>query len=176
MVNGKGLSQAALGRALNLSGPAITKLKQQGMPVHSVEAAQAWRQARQNIAQRKRSPVTVSQPAAAPSRLSADGVTFDEWRTRRERAAALQSELDLAEQAGRLVDVDELRQVLARHYAAARDIALSLGARLAPILAAETDQLTVHQLLDAEAYRLLTEISGADDDLAARQKDGDAEA
>ena len=37
------LSQAAIGRAMNLSPPAITKLKKQGMPVHSLEAALAWR-------------------------------------------------------------------------------------------------------------------------------------
>lgn len=36
-------SQAALARALGLSPAAITKCKQQGMPVHSVQAAQAWR-------------------------------------------------------------------------------------------------------------------------------------
>lgn len=58
----KGMSQAELGRHLGLSPAAITKLKGQGMPVHSIEAAQAWREARQNVAQRKPAP-----PAAAAS-------------------------------------------------------------------------------------------------------------
>lgn len=39
----KQLSQAALARALGLSPAAITKFKARGMPIDSVEAAQAWR-------------------------------------------------------------------------------------------------------------------------------------
>jgi len=42
MVKGS-LSQAAIGRAMNLSASAMTKLKKQGMPMHSLEAALAWR-------------------------------------------------------------------------------------------------------------------------------------
>ncbi len=39
----KAPSQAAIGRALGLSPASITKCKQLGMPVHSVEAAGEWR-------------------------------------------------------------------------------------------------------------------------------------
>ena len=53
-------SQAAIGRALGLSPAAMTKLKKQGMPVDSVEAAQAWRVERQNVAQRKPVPAGCS--------------------------------------------------------------------------------------------------------------------
>lgn len=56
------LSQAAIGRALGLSPAAITKLKAKGMPVDSVESAQAWRVARQNVAQRKPLPVAAVTP------------------------------------------------------------------------------------------------------------------
>ncbi|NDP42326.1 MAG: hypothetical protein GZ089_06360 [Aromatoleum sp.] len=42
--NGK-LSQAALGRELNLSRAMVTKLKQRGMPIHSVTEAIDWRKA-----------------------------------------------------------------------------------------------------------------------------------
>jgi len=58
------MTQSDLGRALGLSKQAISKLKGQGMPVDSVAAAQAWREARQNVAQRKPAPDS----AAAPSR------------------------------------------------------------------------------------------------------------
>lgn len=37
-------SQAAIGRALGLSPASMTKCKGMGMPVHSVEAARAWRE------------------------------------------------------------------------------------------------------------------------------------
>lgn len=58
MVNGEQanpgkVSQAALARALDISAPMVTKLKKQGMPVESVEAARAWREKNLNIAQRK---------------------------------------------------------------------------------------------------------------------------
>lgn len=42
MVNNM-LTQKDLGKQLGLSPPAITKLRRQGMPVDSVEAARAWR-------------------------------------------------------------------------------------------------------------------------------------
>lgn len=46
MVNSKqpAPSQAAIGRALGLSPASMTKCKGMGMPVHSVEAARAWRE------------------------------------------------------------------------------------------------------------------------------------
>lgn len=46
MVNSKQSkpSQAAIGRALGLSPASMTKCKKLGMPVHSVEAARAWRE------------------------------------------------------------------------------------------------------------------------------------
>ncbi|MBK7121293.1 MAG: hypothetical protein IPH64_21505 [Comamonadaceae bacterium] len=54
MVNQQGTpTQKALAAALDMSQANVTKLKKQGMPVDSVEAAQAWREARQNIAARK---------------------------------------------------------------------------------------------------------------------------
>jgi len=62
-----GLSQAAIARALGLSGASITKLKKQGMPVHSVEAAQAWRTERQNVAARKPLPSSVAPSIAMPA-------------------------------------------------------------------------------------------------------------
>lgn len=70
----KALSQAALGRALGLSGAAVTKLKKLGMPVGSVEAAQAWREARQNVAQRK--PL----PDAVPASVRQPWPPFDDSR------------------------------------------------------------------------------------------------
>ena len=46
MVNSKqpAPSQAAIGRALGLSPASVSKCKGMGMPVHSVEAARAWRE------------------------------------------------------------------------------------------------------------------------------------
>ena len=58
------LSQAALAKALGLAKSRITAMKKEGMPVHSVAAAQAWRVERHNVARRKPLPrrATPSQP------------------------------------------------------------------------------------------------------------------
>lgn len=48
--------QTAIGRALGLSKGAVSKLKARGMPVHSTEAARAWRREHLNPARRKPEP------------------------------------------------------------------------------------------------------------------------
>jgi len=55
-IEGKALSQAAIGRVLGLAPSTMTKHKAAGMPMHSVEAARAWHKAHTNIAQRKPAP------------------------------------------------------------------------------------------------------------------------
>jgi hypothetical protein len=67
MQQNKPLSQNAIGRALGLSSASMTKCKHMGMPVHSVEAARAWRE--HNIAPTmhkylKPSPTTQPRPKA----------------------------------------------------------------------------------------------------------------
>ena len=68
-------SQAAIGRALNLSPASMTKCKRMGMPVHSVEAARTWRAI--NIAptmhghiKRQAAPPTPSPSQALPHALA----------------------------------------------------------------------------------------------------------
>lgn len=63
------LSQNAIGRLMNppMSSANMTKMKQQGCPMDSVESVEAWRKAHQNIAQRKPDvrPAAAT-PASAP--------------------------------------------------------------------------------------------------------------
>ena len=49
-------SQNAIGRALGLSSPSMTKMKKQGCPMTSIEAVRAWREKHLNIAMRKPEP------------------------------------------------------------------------------------------------------------------------
>ncbi len=163
MVNGErltvnGLSQAALGRALNLSGAAITKLKKQGMPVDTVEAAQGWRQTRQNLAQRKPAPVflrpTSAQAPQEPRPAFAEESNFleshDEARTRREIAEADLAELKLRELRGELIRRDVMERVVGARAAVLRESVLQVKSRLTPLLAAESDAAKVAAMLDAE--------------------------
>lgn len=150
------LSQAAIGRAMNLSPAAMTKLKKQGMPVHSVEAALAWRTARQNIAQRKPIPAPVLelvQPTAPPRHEPApktNDETHDQARTRREIAEANLAELKLRELRGELVRVDKVRAERQRRVAAMREVMLQLPARLVPVLAADSSPAAMDLVLKRE--------------------------
>lgn len=169
MVNGErsgvnGLSQAAIGRAMDLSPAAVTKLKKLGMPVHSVEAALAWRTQRQNIAQRNPIPAPLllaapPAPAAAPTSVihmprseppATNDESQDQARTRREIAEANLAELKLAELRGALVRRETMEREVGTMAARLKDSVLQIKARLAPLLAAEGDVLKVSAMLDAE--------------------------
>lgn len=180
MVNGechdeKGMSQAAIGRALGLSPASMTKLKGQGMPVHSVAAAQAWREARQNVAQRKPAPDVVAPAAPAPRAPWVDPAAFggagpdfpsmgedrDEARTRREIAEANMAEMDEARLRRELIRVSAVQAQLSTDYATTRDAMLQIPARMAPLLAAEKDPAAVQNLLHTEIHQALMTLAGA---------------
>jgi phage terminase Nu1 subunit (DNA packaging protein) len=173
MVNGP--SQAAIGRALDLSPASITKLKGQGMPVDSVESAQAWRIARQNIAARKPEPASarpLTPPSADMIRAHAvpmdhpdlgeepDG-TRDEARTRREIAEANIAEMKEGELRGDLIRMASVKATLAAVFATTRDALLQIPARLAPLLAADADPANVQNTLHAEIHQALVTLAGA---------------
>jgi hypothetical protein len=198
MVNGehghkKGLSQAAIGRALGLSPAAMTKLKGQGMPVDSVEAAQVWRAARQNVAQRKPVPVDAAavkalpawndvRPASAGAPVSVAGVPVfggggafdlpdlpdedrDMARTRREIAEANIAEMNEERLRRELIRVSAVQAHLATDYATTRDAMLQIPARMAPLLAAEQDPASVQTMLHAEIHQALMTLAGSADSL-----------
>ena len=88
------------------------------------------------------------------------GMSYAAWRCRREAAEAQAAELRLAEDSGQLVRVADLRLAMGRHLAAARDLALGVGPRLAPQLLNQADQVHVQNLIDAEMRQFLTVLSG----------------
>jgi len=171
MVNGdppvNGLSQAAIGRAMDLSPAAVTKLKKQGMPVDSVESAMAWRQARQNIAQRKPLPPALrglevpppsSEPSGPPQHTHDE--TQDQARTRREIAEANLAELKLRELRGELVRVADVRADHSRLLVSLRETFMQFPARVVPMLVAAADPAAMDRVLRDEistALRLVAE-------------------
>lgn len=173
--SGKPPTQKALAAALGMSQANVTKLKKQGMPVHSVEAARAWRVAKQNIAARKPDvdgPIAFSDLSGDDSDsfdIMLDAVpqrqaeSHDKARTRREIAEANLAELREAEMQGDLIRVDAIKTTLATVFATTRDALLQLPDRLAPLMAAETDATAVHTLLHAEIHQALHHLSGAAD-------------
>jgi len=88
-------------------------------------------------------------------------------RVRREQAQAELAELELARARGTLVDIEAARAEFVRRVIGARDLLLSVAARLAPVVAAESDLRRVRELLDAEMRRALSMLSGDDEPAAA---------
>lgn len=148
-MQGKQLSQNAIGRALGLSGASMVKLKKQGMPVDSVESAQAWREARQSIAKRKPEPVPTQvvggdtfRAMIRASQVKPDGSDLDEShdqaRTRREIAEANLAELregELSRELVRKADIDRAAYEAAR---ALRDGLTNCAKRLGATVAVMT--------------------------------------
>jgi phage terminase Nu1 subunit (DNA packaging protein) len=171
----KALTQAALALALDLTEGRVSQLKSQGMPVDSVEAAQAWRNAQQNIAARKPAPAAVEAAAQHPAELASFAMPstpqtfpplgafadedFQAARTRREIAEANLAELKEAEQNGKVIQTDAVRAAWSRRVAGTRDALLQIPSRLAPVLAAEQSMERIALLLEAELRQALHELS-----------------
>lgn len=165
-------------RILGADPSLITRWCKRGMPLDSAEAAMAWRDAFAN--RRVRSAPAAAAPAPAPATdpvtkrtpapkrpLATESTTSTMHarilaaRCRREEAEALHAERRALEQAGALVRVEDVDGEYVRHLIAAREIALSLPSRLAPVLAAESDPGAIHARLDEELRRLLHELARA---------------
>ena len=152
------MSQAAIGRALDLAPATMTKLKGQGMPVDSVESARAWRIARQNVAARKAEPVakvaTVEKAALNGGLVSGDvfrdmirtsepdfgddGPDEDHQvaRTRREIAEANIAEIKEAELKGRYIEKTAVDRAVFEAARGLRDGLTNCSRRMAAEVAA----------------------------------------
>lgn len=174
------ITQAALGRALDLSKQSISKLKKQGMPVDSIQAAQAWREARQNVAARKPSPVRAIDVAPVPIRPSASSMPpldppdwgnepdedRDRARTRREIADANKAEMEEAKMRREQIRVQAVETMLATDFATTRDALMQIPARLAPLFAADSDPVSIQNTLEAEIHQALMNLAGASEQLS----------
>ena len=142
-----------LARALGSNPGSVVRWLRKGMP-RDPAAARAWRE--QHARQR------VKPAASAADDLQAGG-SFSSWRARRERAAALQAELDLRRQAGNLVVAEDVKRALAIKVVAFRDHLLTMCDRLAPVVAAEPDQARCWALLRDEVHYSLQLLTRRDD-------------
>lgn len=85
----------------------------------------------------------------------------DYWvsRARREAAEAQIAEMKRGELEGTLIRTDALRQAWSKRIASTRDALLQIPARLAPVLAAESDMERVVTVLEDELRQALAELS-----------------
>jgi phage terminase Nu1 subunit (DNA packaging protein) len=96
--------------------------------------------------------------AAAPQ----PGESYEAARRRRELAEAQLAELKLAELRGELVRVAAVRTQVAKLAAGLREGLMQIPARLAPVLAAETDAGQVHDQLVRELRQVLEQVTDHD--------------
>jgi len=100
--------------------------------------------------------------SAAPSRGDDDDdAGYWHSKARRERAEADLAELKLAEQRAELVRAQDVYVELARVFATFRGTMQQIPYRMAAILAAETDQARVHDLLASEITAALLHLKRA---------------
>lgn len=99
----------------------------------------------------------------APVADESDEDSYWASRARRERTEADLAELRLAEQRGQLVRAADVRATHARKLASLREALLQLPARVAPVLAAETDAARIDDVLQAELTLVLAHVTGGDD-------------
>lgn len=92
---------------------------------------------------------------------SAAAVTdlFRKAQTQERAYSARLKELRFKKESGELVSVSEVRSAYARRIAGLRDALMQLPARLAPVLAAETDEVKVHDWLQDELYLVLEQVA-----------------
>lgn len=172
------VTQAAIAAALNISSAAVTKQKKRGMPVDSIEAARSWREQNLNVAAIKRTPTITASFAVSPpavqfvnrhqSRMAGDddlGEDFNAARTREKISEANIKKMEEEELSRELIRVAAVKSVLAAALTATRDSMLQIPARMAPMLAADTDPASVQNLLHQEIHRSLMHLVGAADRL-----------
>jgi len=158
------LSQNAIAQALGISKSQCSDLVKRGMPLDSVEAAQAWRESHLDPARRKGGPRASQQPAAQPSERPE---SFDEARTRDKVAEANLREMAAAKRRGELIEVAAVQNALGQAFATTRDALLQIPARMGPLLAAERDPARVQNMLHDEIHQALVELSGTSETVQA---------
>lgn len=86
--------------------------------------------------------------------------SFARSRAIREAFSAKLSELEFKQRSGKLVEKSELKMRLAKLHMNVRDALRTIPDRVAPIVAAETDQAKIHAMLLAEIGQALEGLSG----------------
>lgn len=87
------------------------------------------------------------------------GDLFRKAQTQERAFSARLLELRFRKESGSLVPIDDVRAAYARRIAGLREALLQIPARLAPVLAAEGDEVKVHDLLQDELFLVLEQVS-----------------
>lgn len=105
-------------------------------------------------------PAPATEPEPEPEQDMDDGPTYMQAKTAREVYTAKLTKLDLEERQGSLISVAAVERVWASALAAAREHLIQVRSRVAPELAAETDQFKIEQRLEMEHTQALNILAG----------------
>lgn len=158
----RGVSEAAVSKAI--SGGRISLIDGKIDPVVADMQWKANSRARASAQQPGQLALDDATASIRVDSTEPDGPKVDGYmlsRNRREAAEAERAELSLAEDKGELIRVDAVKGVLGSMFSATRDALLQLPARMAPLLAAESDPAAVQTLLHAEIHQALQVLAGA---------------
>ena len=159
------LSQRAIAAALGLSESAVSKLRRQGMPITSIEAARTWREVTLDPARRRQAPDQIREllPAQAmerapfdqeqktnPAAEGSDTSAYQASRAMREAAQAQMAQIELQKQLGQLGSILDFQRAVTAMAQLVQDRVLQLPSRMSSVLAAETDPVKIEALLTHE--------------------------
>lgn len=103
--------------------------------------------------------VTPDHKALTTEKAGTAGLSFHDARTLSERYKAALRKIELDEKTGRLVEAEQVKIAAFNKSRAVRDSLLNIPDRVAPILAAETDELRVSEILNQELKAALEELA-----------------
>lgn len=145
-----------LAKGLGVDATLVRRYVKRGMPIESVAAAAAWKAAniRPRVNEGQKQPKNKS---AVPAKHKPRPIAsqYQDARTKLADADAQMAQLTLLERRGELVSRERVRLDMARRLSSLRDSLLQIPARMQSVLAAETEDAKVHDLLMDELYLVL---------------------
>lgn len=119
-------------------------------------------------------PLDHPEQPAPVARPQGGGTTYAQAQAMRAAYQARLAKLEYEERSGRLIDRDEYRAHAFRRAREARDALFAIADRLAPLLAATTDEVVVHRMLTDELRRVCMRLAGMEPTAAPELQAPDA--
>lgn len=157
-------TRTEIAAALGVTPALVTRYGKAGMPTNDIAAARVWKSAnvRQRVsgsmAKKKKPAKKVATKRAARAKPPPPN-PYQDARTAQAIADAEDAQLRVLERRGVLVHVDVHRARVAQHLSALKDAFLQMPARLAAVLAAESDEAKCHSIVQDEIFSVLARLT-----------------
>ena len=146
---------------INVRPSYVTKLGKQGrlVLVDGMVDFDATDAKVRSTADRGRAANGANSGGASSAAAGAVNDLFRKAQTQERAYSARLLELKYRRESGELVAISEVRAAYARRISTLRDAMMQIPSRLAAVLAAETDEVKVHDLLEDELHLVLARVS-----------------